>query len=105
MSFFSDSFDPGIPPPRYYAKLEPFGSSAPSSETTTGKGQRYYVRGMRFINRSGVVASPASGAIVDSNRFLYDTGNKPRSASPSPPPWGSPPRPPSPTPSPSVRNS
>jgi len=36
MSFFSSSFDPGIPAPRFYVKLEPFGTSRPSTETVTG---------------------------------------------------------------------
>ena len=76
ISFFSDSFDPSIPAPLYYVKLEPFGSIDTSSETLTGKGQRYYIRGMRFKNGSQTVESPASGPIATPNRFLYDTGNR-----------------------------
>jgi hypothetical protein len=75
LSFFPNSFDPGIPPPRYYAKLEPFGSTTAPSPDVPTRGQRYYIRGMRFINGSNVVASPATGTIAKPSRFLYDTGN------------------------------
>ena len=71
-------FEPGdslIPMPLYWVDLEPFGGTDPGSDGGS-RGQRYYMRGMRFKNGANTVESPTSPTPISTpNRFLYDTGN------------------------------
>jgi hypothetical protein len=71
-------FEPGdspIPMPLYWLDLEPFGGTDPGPDGGS-RGQRYYVRAMRFLHGANTVESPASPTPVTSpSRFLYDTGN------------------------------
>jgi hypothetical protein len=68
----------GIPDPLFFVNLQRFvtGSPSPGSSTQPTRGYRYYIRGMRFVNGSNIVESPASAPISSPSRFLYDTGNK-----------------------------
>jgi hypothetical protein len=74
ISFFP-SGDPGIPTPLFWVDLEGTGAPAPPADGAT-VGERYLIRGMRFINGANFVASPIlPNTIPAGAQFLYDTGN------------------------------